>query len=164
MGVIVMLNNSLFSSKETKWETPLKLFEKIDNEYNFTLDVCALPENAKCKEFFTPEIDGLSQKWRGVVWLNPPYGREQTKWVKKASESECISVCLIPSRTDTKLWQEIIFKKAKAICFLKGRLKFGCSNNAAPFPSALIVFGETPNTTQKEMFNELGILMIINEN
>lgn len=98
------LNSSLFSSKNMTWETPLDLFEKIDKVYNFDLDVCAVPETAKCDRYFTPEINGLLQKWNGTCWMNPPYGREQIKWIEKASESKSTTVCLIPARPDTKVW------------------------------------------------------------
>ena len=53
----------MFSSKTDLWETPQDLFDKYDAIYHFETDVCALPENAKCKRFFTPEMDGLKQEW-----------------------------------------------------------------------------------------------------
>lgn len=156
------LNNSLFSSKDQTWETPLDLFDKINLVYNFTLDVCAVKDTAKCTKYFTPEIDGLSQKWVGNCWMNPPYGREQINWINKAYEESKNSfttiVCLIPARPDTKVWQDIIFKHASAICFIKGRLKFGNSKDSAPFPSALIVFGDKLNEKQDIMFSNLGKL------
>ena len=92
--------------------------------------------------------------------MNPPYGREQIKWIEKASSENAITVCLIPARPDTKVWHETIFKKAKAVCFIKGRLKFGGSKDSAPFPSALIVFGKELNDSQKQILNELGKLYI----
>jgi phage N-6-adenine-methyltransferase len=74
----------MFSSKTDEWETPQALFDELNREFGFTLDVCALPENAKCDLFFTPKTDGLSQSWKGhMCWMNPPYGREIGKWVKK---------------------------------------------------------------------------------
>jgi phage N-6-adenine-methyltransferase len=76
----------MFSSKTDMWETPKDLFEKLNSVHNFTLDVCAIKENAKCKKYFTPEIDGLKQEWKGTCWMNPPYGREIGKWVAKAYE------------------------------------------------------------------------------
>lgn len=48
------------------WETPQSFFNKLDAEFSFQTDVCALPENAKCSHFFTPEQDGLTQDWIGV--------------------------------------------------------------------------------------------------
>lgn len=134
----------MFSSATDNWETPIDFFNELNNEFNFTLDVCASPENAKCDKYFTKEIDGLKQTWGGeVCWCNPPYGREVGKWVKKAYQS-CIHekatvVILLPARTDTKWFHEYIYGKAE-IKFLKGRLKFGGSKNSAPFPSFLAIF------------------------
>lgn len=82
-----MNNDLMFSSKNQAWETPKDFFDKYDAIFHFETDVCALPENAKCKRFFTPEMDGLKQEWTGVCWMNPPYGREIGKWVQKAYES-----------------------------------------------------------------------------
>lgn len=45
--------------------TPQCLFDRLNAVFRFSLDVCALPENAKCESFFTPEIDGLKQEWSG---------------------------------------------------------------------------------------------------
>lgn len=81
------MNRTLFSSKETVWETPQDFFDKLDEEFHFDLDAAAIPENAKCEKFYTPQEDGLSKVWTGSVWCNPPYGREIGNWVKKASES-----------------------------------------------------------------------------
>ena len=72
------------------WGTPIELFAPINKEFGFTLDVCAIAENAKCERFFTPQDDGLSQSWENeVCWCNPPYGKDVVKWCKKAlQESE----------------------------------------------------------------------------
>ena len=137
----------MFSSKDMTWETPQWLFDKLNEEFHFTLDVCALPETAKCENYFTPKIDGLKQEWSGICWMNPPYGREVGIWLKKAYEESlkgATVVCLIPSRTDTKYWHDYCMK-ANEIRFIKGRLKFGNSTNSAPFPSAIIVFNRKQN-------------------
>jgi phage N-6-adenine-methyltransferase len=76
-----------FSSETDLWETHQAFFDALDREFHFTLDVCAVPENAKCSAFYTPEIDGLVQRWQGVCWMNPPYGREIGLWMRKAFES-----------------------------------------------------------------------------
>ena len=131
-------------SQTDLWETPQDLFDELDAEFHFSLDVCAIPENAKCDHFFTPKVDGLRQNWggQGTVWCNPPYGRELNKWVKKAYETaqqgETV-VMLLPARTDTKWFHEYVYGKAE-IRFVKGRLKFGGSKNAAPFPSMIIIY------------------------
>jgi phage N-6-adenine-methyltransferase len=131
-----------FSSKSELWATPLDLFEELDREFGFSVDVCALPENAKCPRFFTPEDDGLSQPWHGVCWMNPPYGRNIGRWIKKAFDSSrqgATVVCLLPARTDTRWWHEYVVH-ADEVRFLQGRLRFGASSTGAPFPSAVIVF------------------------
>lgn len=160
------LNNSLFSSNVHTWETPTDLFNNLDKVFNFDLDVCATDETSKCSKYFTPKVDGLSQKWEGNCWMNPPYGREQIKWINKAyneyKENNSTIVCLIPARPDTKVWHEIIFSNAKAICFIKGRLKFGNSKDSAPFPSAIAVFSDTLRSEQISYLNSIGKLFINN--
>ena len=137
----------MFSSKTDLWETPQYLFDELDKEFHFTLDVCATPENAKCKKFYTKLEDGLTQPWPGTVWCNPPYGRQISKWVKRAYETNHLLgntiVMLLPARTDTKWFHEYIYNHAE-IRFIKGRLKFGDSVNPAPFPSMIVIFrGDT---------------------
>lgn len=78
-----MNTDVMFSSKTDLWETPQELFDELDREFHFALDTCALPENAKCARYYTPEQDGLSQPWKGVCWCNPPYGRGIGRWVEK---------------------------------------------------------------------------------
>ena len=56
----------LFSSKEEKWATPQDFFDKLNDEFNFTLDAAASPDNAKCANYFTEEQDGLVQSWGGA--------------------------------------------------------------------------------------------------
>lgn len=136
------INKVLYSSESEVWETPQDLFNRLNDEFHFDIDVCATPENAKCSKFFSPLDDGLSQDWQGVCWMNPPYGKKIGVWMKKAMEAKTTVVCLVPSRTDTKWWHDYAMK-ADEIRFIKGRLKFGNSKNSAPFPSAIIVFGKT---------------------
>ena len=98
-----------FRQKSDEWETPLELFAELNREFNFTLDVAALPDNAKCPVFYTPGEDGLAQEWQGVCWMNPPYGREIGKWIRKAYEESlrgALVVCLVPARTDTAWWHD----------------------------------------------------------
>jgi DNA N-6-adenine-methyltransferase Dam len=75
--------------------------------------------------------------------MNPPYGRQITKWVRKAFEeartNAQLVVCLLPARTDTRWWHAYCLKGE--ILFIRGRLKFGDAKNSAPFPSVLVIFG-----------------------
>ena len=58
-----MNTDCMFSSKSDLWETPQDFFDELNREFHFNLDVCALPENAKCARYFTPEQDGLQKNW-----------------------------------------------------------------------------------------------------
>jgi phage N-6-adenine-methyltransferase len=136
-----MNTDLMFSSAKCEWETPQATFDALHQEFVFETDVCALPENAKCAKFYTPEIDGLAQAWKGVCWMNPPYGREMPKWIRKAWSSAQVGatvVCLLPARTDTAVWHDFCMKGE--IRFIRGRLKFGGYAYNAPFPSAIVIF------------------------
>ena len=134
----------MFSSVKDNWTTPPEVFSELDREFCFTLDAAASDDNHKCPKYYTRETDGLLQSWGGErVFVNPPYGREIPKWVKKSSrEAEkpgTIVVMLIPARTDTAYFHDYIYGKAE-IRFIRGRLKFGGSKNSAPFPSMIVIF------------------------
>lgn len=136
--------SNLMTSKSNEWETPQDLFDKLNAEFNFTLDPCATRENAKCDKYYTIEDDGLSKNWFFEhIFMNPPYGREVGKWVKKAFENryESVIVGLIPARTDTKYWHDYIQDKAE-VRFIRGRVYFinNGKTGPAPFPSAIVIW------------------------
>lgn len=131
-----------FSSKSVEWSTPQDFYDELNAEFGFETDVCSTHENAKCEHHYTEEEDGLSRKWTGICWMNPPYARGvMAKWIKKAYESSlegATVVCLIPARTDTAVWHDYCMKGD--IRFIRGRLKFGGCEDSAPFPSAVVIF------------------------
>lgn len=137
-----MMNRVHFQSDDHTWETPIELFRQLDDEFGFELDVCALPETAKCKRYFTPSDDGLTQSWNGMTcWMNPPYGRSIIDWMRKAYEESqrgCTVVCLVPARTDTEWWHQYAMRGE--IRYLRGRVRFGEATSSAPFPSAIVIF------------------------
>lgn len=138
-----MNTDLMFSSKSDLWSTPDEFFDELDKEFHFTLDACAVPENAKCPRYFTPEQDGLAQQWAGTVWCNPPYGRGVGEWVAKASTESALRkstvVMLLFARTDTAWFHDYVYGRAE-IRFIRGRLKFGGGKNPAPCPSMLVIF------------------------
>lgn len=133
------INSGLFTSTTDLWETPQSFFDQLNNEFGFDLDVCALPENAKCDRYYTPDDDGLKQIWSGVCWCNPPYGRQIGKWVEKAYKADCTVVMLLPARTGTAWFRDYIYCKAE-IRFVRGRLRFGGAKWNAPFPCMVVVY------------------------
>lgn len=148
------LTPGLFSSNTDKWATPQDLYDRLNAEFHFTLDVCADYTNRKVDRFFDVKVDGLKQDWtHDVAWMNPPYGTEIPKWVRKAVESAAgggIVVGLLPARTDTRWWADVM--KATELRFINGRVKFGGSKSGAPFPSVIAVWGtpRVPTITTME--------------
>jgi phage N-6-adenine-methyltransferase len=135
------INN--FKSDKTIYSTPTKLFAVINKEFNFTLDVCALPENAKCLNYFIPEIDGLKQDWKGVCWMNPPFNKELKKWVIKARDESnkhnSIVCCLVPFRGNT-IWFKNVCMDAE-IRFIIGEVNFNDLERGLWLPMCLMIFG-----------------------
>ena len=131
------INKGMFSSTTDMWATPQDFFDRLDEEFRFDLDPCAVPENAKCEKYFTPEEDGLAQDWTGHrVFCNPPYGSAIRHWVKKChdeAQKGTLVVMLIPARTDTSYFHDYILHKAE-IRFVRGRLRFGGGQNMRTFP------------------------------
>ena len=122
-----------FSSASEEWATPADLYADLHAEFGFTLDPCPLGGG----------VDGTSplfMPWRGErVFCNPPYGRKETAFLRRAQEAE-LAVFLLPARTDTKRFHEIILPYAKEIRFIKGRLRFSGAKTGAPFPSMIVIF------------------------
>ncbi len=152
-----MVSKALFSHKSDEWSTPQWVYDRFDALYHFNLDPCATPDNAKCRDFYTKEQDGLTKSWNGKrVWVNPPYSNIG-EWAEKCKveawggeqtphgfPKERTIVCLlVPARTDTRWFHEVIHS-AEHITFIKGRLHFNDSENSAPFPSVVITF-DVPN-------------------
>lgn len=125
--------------------TPRALFDPLNQEFRFDLDVCASMESAKCVEYYTKATNGLKQTWRNSrVWCNPPFS-DIRPWVEKAWCSDAdLVVMLVPAWTDRKWWQELIepYRDERATgCHLPGctmraletrfirRVKFGFPGN-----------------------------------
>jgi len=127
------VNRVVFSSAKQDWRTPADLYKSLDEEFHFTFDPC--PPSPKFGEH------GLKIPWRSPAFCNPPYS-EIDRWVRKAHaewKNGATVVLLIPSRTDTRWWHDCCME-ATEIRFIRGRLKFGGSQNNAPFPSVLVIF------------------------
>jgi phage N-6-adenine-methyltransferase len=138
---------TMTSSSSDDWPSPRWLVDQLAAEFGpFDLDPAANVENAKAPRFYTREDDGLSLPWKGRVFMNPPYGYTIGRWTAKAADEvdsgNADLVCaLVPARVDTKWWTTSMMTTS-LVRFIPGRLKFGDGSNPAPFPSAVLVFGE----------------------
>lgn len=140
----VLINKN---SGNKTWLTPPYIIKALGG---FDVDPCCPPNMPwrTAEVMYTEEQDGLVQPWTGRVWLNPPYGKEAKPFLEKMIHyAKTMSGCgtaLVFVRTETKLWQELIFPNAHAILFMRGRVKFydcdGVEGDYATMPSALIAF------------------------
>lgn len=149
-----------FSSKNMEWETPLWLYNKLNDEFGFIIDAACNNKNCRAEYGFVKDRnnDSLKKDWyasmqdilsattrktQGAIFLNPPYGRGIGKWVQKAFEEAqkgCTVVCLLPARTDTTWFHD--YCANGEVRFIKNRLRFGGSDikGPAPFPSCVVIF------------------------
>jgi phage N-6-adenine-methyltransferase len=138
-AVTRQLNAMHTGPRREDWETPPELFAPLHAEFGFTLDVCASAGNAKVPDYY--DRDALDRPWRGVCWMNPPYGKQIGQWVRKAweeSQRGATVVCLIPARTDAGWWHEYAMRGE--VRFIRRRIRFVGAPYNAPFPSAIVVF------------------------
>jgi hypothetical protein len=152
------INPALLSSNNQTFNTPAEFLDLVRRLGVIGLDPCSNPHsivNANIELSLENGQDGLTADWldRGLVFVNPPYGRALPIWIKKASDSwhqsiqegrdfECLM--LVPSRTDTR-WFTTGLLNASALGFWRGRLTFLGAPDPAPFPSLAIYFGHWAN-------------------
>ena len=144
-GIARARNDGRWHSRGSDWGTPQELYDELNKEFNFTLDVCASKWNAKNKNYYTEEQDGLRQDWgKNIVFMNPPYGKVLKEWMEKAYESAqngTLVVCLVPASTDTEWWHKYALKGE--IRYLRGRPRFMTKEGTWQqtfSPSVIIIF------------------------
>jgi len=121
----------LFKRHQQDTRTPMAMFNKLNEEFNFQLDPCtstSKPNNLGTPHYFLyPEKNGLLEDWFPYksVFVNPPF-RYANKWVKKAyeeSQKGATVVVLVPVKSDTAWWHDYALK-ADEIRFVRGRVTF----------------------------------------
>lgn len=135
-----MKENVHFSSSSDEWATPEYIWKYMQHEVGrFDFDAAANAANSVAKMFTDDALNSVD--WAGkTIWLNPPYSKI-APFMKKALHQSKLGktiVCLVPARTCTAWWHDYAMKGE--VRYLRGRLKFGDSKNAAPFPSAIVIF------------------------
>lgn len=103
------------------------------------------------------DVDGLSMPWFGKAYINPPYGREIKDWIDKIVLEMDIgsieaAIALLPIRSDVPWFHDDVLAGATAVCFIRGRLKFGGAENSAPFPSIVVLWGDEHFEAFKQAF------------
>jgi hypothetical protein len=139
--------------KNDEWLTPPEIIQALGT---FSLDPCA-PINRPWDtaiQHYTIADDGLKLPWFGRVWLNPPFGREAVKWLRRLRDHGN-GIALVPARTETAMFYETVWGAADGVLFIKGRPHFhfvdgrrAAFNSGAPI--ALIAYGESNNRALKD--------------
>lgn len=116
--------------KNDEWLTPPHIIKALGA---FDLDPCAPVDRpwSTAANHMTILDDGLSREWFGRVWLNPPFGREAVKWLRRM-KAHGNGVALIPARTETAMFYECVWGGADAVLFIKGRPHFHLNPREAP--------------------------------
>lgn len=141
---MAMSEHQSSSAKTVEWYTPPSIIKALGP---FDLDPASPIERPwdTAKKHYNINDDGLSKPWEGMVWLNPPYGRDTQFWMRRLADHGS-GVALIFARTETAMFFESIWPKASAIFFFEGRLNFHfpdgsrCPTNAGA-PSVLVSYG-----------------------
>lgn len=147
-------NTPLTEATKEEWLTPPNLIKALGP---FDLDPCAPPASRRPWDMATRHycgagegegaeaVDGLLAPWVGRVWLNPPYGKETFKWMRRLAEHKS-GVALIFARTETKGFHDEIWRKAHSVFFFRGRLSFfhvtGEKGGTSNAPSCLVSYHE----------------------
>lgn len=147
-GTGLVMTAALRDGTSNEWATPAELFEPLNDEFRFDLDVCASAENAKCDRYFTSADNGLWQTWAPArCWMNPPYGTEAQDWVAKAAKEAAagaLVVGLISARTDTAWFHRWVIGHRAELRFVRGRVRFELPgrepNGRSPFPSLVVIW------------------------
>lgn len=131
--------------KSDTWLTPPEWINVLGP---FDLDPCCPPVMPwpTATHMLTVRDNGLAAPWAGRVWLNPPFGQEWQEWVERLA-NHGNGVALIPARTETEAFYRLVWGRADALCFVKGRPHFhredgtrAAFNSGAPI--ALVAYGK----------------------
>ena len=144
---MIDMNTTFEKSANTtdEWYTPKEIIDALGK---FDLDPCApvKPLWQTAETMYNKNHDGLTKDWVGRVWLNPPYSRPLIEQFVRKLAQHGNGIALLFNRCDSKMFQDIIFEKATAIKFLRGRIRFfrsdGIRGDSPGCGAVLIAFGE----------------------
>lgn len=147
--------------KNDEWLTPIEILQSLGE---FDLDPCAPITRPwpTAQNYYTVMDDGLTKKWVGRVWCNPPFGREAVKWLRRVRDHGN-GIALIPARTETAMFYETVWGHADGVLFIKGRPHFHyVDGTRAPFnsgaPIALVAYGL--NNLKALQQSQLGFVVV----
>lgn len=148
-------------SKTANWCTGPKIKNAVDRVFTdgIDLDPCCFDSphylmGAKTR-WYGPDfddVDGLAMPWFGDVYVNCPYDSKSLHaWAEKivlevtAGDDEGINViALLPAKTEQGWFQDDVLETAARVCYVRGRLHFGGSEDSATFGSIVVLWSNDP--------------------
>lgn len=151
------------TSEKDLWQTPQALFDSLNKEFEFGVDVCASDENHLCTCYLTQEHSALTHEWTepyyyenvreiNSAFINPPYSQTKeflTRASEQAKKHNITVVALVNANTDTKWFSEAV-KTANEVRLITGRVGFvkpnGAKANGNTKGQCLIIWRGRSNT------------------
>lgn len=153
----------------SEWYTLPEFLELVYSIMSIDLDPCSpVVPTVRCKKFYTAADDGLTKEWEGNVFLNPPYGRDISKWIDKLVSSYLFGrvsncIALVPVKSDTRWFYELS-EVCNYFVTLRGRIKFIHPDygvrTSGTFPSGVFLLSSDPDMQRSfyDAFYEKGII------
>ena len=113
----------------------------------FNTDPCCLDKMPwrTAKRMLTKKDNGLTSKWTGTVWLNPPYSKP-LPWIERFIEHGN-GIILVPGRSPETAWCQLLYEQADLFFYPRGRfvffLKDGSPSAGKWQPNLLAAMGGT---------------------
>lgn len=151
-----MINVS--SSVQVNWKTPDDLFNTLDEEFHFNVDVAANNENSKCDMYIDESMNALVTAWAGVCWCHPPFGRGLIEWVRKAvieTWNGVTTVMFLPIRSDRLWWHDLVIPFA-SIRYVRDQSIYDYYSYTS-FPLVIAIFRGKPLTKQEVITKQFRI-------
>jgi len=132
--------------KNDEFYTPKFIFDALKCE--FDVDVASPLKNqtnVPTKTKFTIKENGLIQKWKGFVWMNPPFSKAEP-WVDKFIQHGH-GIALLP--TSKTKWFSRIWQSSSSLVLFPSNFKFDKPDDLRSdifMPTVLVGIGQYANS------------------
>jgi len=158
-----MINHNAGNTNDT-WLTPPRLLEILGP---FDLDPCCppnMPWATAAMTYVHGVNDGLTDRWHGIVWCNPPFSKP-LPWIERMVGHGC-GIMLLPAKSPETRWGQRVLSTAGLVLLQRGRMLFhyidGTKSTGKWSPYMLAAYGEECESRLRRIQNDPefgGVLM-----